>query len=69
MSFIEVLYEILYLVQHSTGILPTLEHLELAGNALQKGVHPLEIKNALIMLVHEDSQRNRINSNLRSYDW
>lgn len=69
MGFIEIINEILYLVQHSTGICPTLEHLELAGNALLKEINPLEIKNALIMLVHDDSQRHRINSNLRSYDW
>lgn len=69
MSFVEVLYEILYLVQHSTGICPTLEHLELAGNALQKGIYPLDIKDALIMVVHEDSQKHRNNPNLRSYDW
>ena len=69
MDFIEIIYEILYLVQHSTGICPTLEHLELAGNALQKDIHPLAIKNALIMLIHEDSQKHRVNSNLRSYDW
>lgn len=65
----EIIKEILYLVQHSTGIRPTVRHLQVAIYGLNNGIHPLKIKDALIMMIHKDSKSHRLNSNLRSCDW
>lgn len=69
MDIREIIKEILYLVQHSTGMSPTVRHLQVAIYGLQNGIHPLEIKDALIMMIHEDSRSYRPNPNLRSCDW
>lgn len=69
MNIAEIIKEILYLFQHSTGLRPTESHVSLAVYGLQQGIHPLEIKNALIMMAHEDSRKYHPNPNLRSCDW
>lgn len=69
MGIREIIKEVLYLVQHSTGARPTARHLQVVVYGLQQGIHPLEIKDALITMIHEDSRKYRPNSNLHSYDW
>lgn len=70
MSIGTVIREILYLFRHSTGAIPTTEHLEMTVMGLQRGIDPLEIKDALITLHHEGFfGKYSSNNNLRSYDW
>lgn len=69
MSPAEIIKEILYLVQHSTGVIPKAIDLQIVIYGLQAGFSPLEIKDALIMMIHEGSQKRKHNPILRSYDW
>ena len=65
----EAIREIKYLVRHSTGITPTAKHLVHAIYELKNNMSPLDISNALIILIHEDSKKYRPNPNIHSYDW
>lgn len=69
MDTLEIIKEVLYLVQHSTGLRPTIKQLQIVVYGLQHGIPPLEIKDALIVMSHEDSRKYRPNPNLRSCDW
>lgn len=70
MDILTAIKEILYLVQHSTGARLSVEHLEIIVTGLQNGVHPLEIKDTLIMMIHEDVfKRYRPSTSIRSYNW
>lgn len=58
--------EVLYLVQHSTGIRPTkAQLLRVLYNPDTHG----EVVDALIVIIHKDSQKYKSNPNLRSCDW
>lgn len=69
MSIEEVIKEILYLVQHSTGIIPSYAHIAMAVYFLREGVHPLDVKDKLIGITHVDSRAYKPNPNIRSCDW
>lgn len=69
MSAEEIIKEILYLVQHSTGVVPSYIHMGIAIYFLQEGMHPLDVKDKIICLVHEGTRTYKPNPNLRSCDW
>ena len=66
MSTIE---EVLYLIQHSTGIKPCGAYKQMVKHSLYLEMDQQELVNDLIVMIHENSRNYRPNPNLRSCDW
>lgn len=69
MSVDQIIAEVLYRVQHITGVVPNRKHYTVVRKSLELGYHPADIEETLIIITHEDYRNYRPNPNLRSCDW
>lgn len=61
--------EVLYLIQHSTGVKPCEAYRQRVEHSLYLEIDQQELINDLIVIIHENSRNYHSNPNLRSCDW